>query len=139
MLNSIIRNNKIATIAEEVFYLFRSGMRLRTPINWGNHREGWNRLHDALSTDNTEWGLLVAWGILEQESHNKFGSRLDGIYAKNIIQEKVGSRVKLTRSEREKLQITAKKRNLIAHGLETETSWSDVDIVLSAGYRLYKS
>jgi hypothetical protein len=139
MLNSIIRNKHLTNVAFDVFYFLQSGMRLRTPLNWGNHPEGWSRLREALSTGNTEWGLLAAWGILEQESHNKFGSRLDGIYAKNIIQEKVGSRIKLSRTERGKLQATAKKRNLVAHGLEAEVSWSDVDIVLSSAYRLHRS
>ena len=139
MFRSVIGNNNFFAIAEEIFHLFRSGMRLKTPLGWGNHKECWGRLNDALETDNPEWGLLAAWGILEQESHKKFGSRLDGIYAKNIIQEKVGSRIKLTRVEREKLQRTAKKRNLVAHGLKTEANWSDVNIVLSAAYRLHKS
>ena len=141
MFNSIIRNNNIFAIAEEVFYLFRSGMRLKTPLDWGMHKESWNRLHDALESDNPEWGLLTAWGVLEKEAKQEFGSTLrnsgDGRNAS--ICNKTADRVGMNSSGKRKLKSAMKKRNRAAHGDTTHVDWSDVDIVLSAAYRLYKS
>lgn len=141
MFKSAIENNNIFAIAEEIFHLFRSGMRLKTPLDWGMHKESWKRLHDALESENPEWGLLTAWGILEKEAKQEFGSKLrnSGNGRNASICNNTVDRVGMNSSERRKLKSVMKKRNRAAHGEITQVDWSDVDIVLSAAYRLHKS
>ena len=129
------------SIAQEILSLVQSGMRLRTPLDWGVHKESWSRLHDALASDNPEWGLLTAWGILEKEAKQEFGSllRRPGEGRNASICKNSSDRVGMNSSERSKLKSAMKKRNRAAHGEVTHVDWPDVDIILSAAYRLHRS
>ena len=141
MFKSVIENNNIFAIAEEIFHLFRSGMRLKTPLGWGDHKECWGRLNDALETDNPEWGLLAAWGILENQAELVFGDKLRPMWGgrtDSILKETI-AHIDMNPAQAKKLKSTTKKRNAVAHGSPTNVDWSDVDIVLSAAYRLHKS
>ncbi len=141
MLSTIINNQNFVSIASEVFYFFRSGMRLKTPLDWGSHKQSWNRIHEALENGNPEWALLTSWGILEKEAKLKFGNGLKrpGEGRNASICNQTADVVKFSSAEKLKLKSAMKKRNRAAHGDETSVDWSDVDIILSAAYRLYKS
>ena len=129
------------SFAQEILSLVQSGMRLRTPLDWGNHKESWSRLHEALETDNPEWGLLAAWGILENQAELVFGTKLRPMWSgrtDSILKETI-SHIDMNSAEAKKLRSTTKKRNSVAHGSPTNVNWSDVDIVISAAYRLHRS
>jgi hypothetical protein len=116
-------------------------MRLRSKRNWGDHSERWVRIDSALSTNTPGWAIISAWSILEDECNAEFGNRLlrTGQGRTSSICEKTAAKLSLSRSERDNLNRAARNRNKVAHGRSVDVTWSDVDVLLDAAYRLHLS
>ena len=46
-------------------------MLLKTKRNWGNHKNNWELLDEALRKNSPKLGIIASWGIFEKEAKLK--------------------------------------------------------------------
>ena len=134
IMKSILELDPIFKAIRKVISLSRHN----APAGWGSN--DWSQYYKAKMDDNPQYALIVAWGILEKEAKQEFGSALrnSGEGRNASICNNAADRVGMNSSEKRKLKSAMKKRNQAAHGERVDIFWSDVDIVIDVAYRLHQ-
>lgn len=125
---------------DEIFYRMISKNRLSVPRNWGTHSTSWKNLKKSLDDDNPDFALISVWAILEDEVKSKFPQNIKKVGDRRGQSICEISSQKLGHGSEEKKQLLSamEKRNKVAHGRKTSTSWDSVNVILKSAYGVFK-
>ena len=125
---------------DDIFYRMISKNRLSVPRNWGTHSTSWKNLKKSLDDDNPDFALISVWAILEDEVKSKFPKKIKKVGDRRGQSICEISSQKLGHSSEEKKQLLSamEKRNKVAHGRKTSTSWDSVNVILKSAYGVFK-
>tara|TARA_B100000945_G_C19849934_1_gene353422 strand:+ start:15 stop:485 length:471 start_codon:yes stop_codon:yes gene_type:complete len=117
----------------DFFYYISSGMRLKTKRNWGNHKNNWELLNEALEKNSPKLGIIASWGIFEKEAKLKFGKWRTSY---GLIKETT-ELLNLEKYKQKNLLLIKNKRNKLAHLGSINSTWSEVDQILDVALKLH--